>query len=58
MIKRVLTLLALAMILAMAATSGFTASRTDAISQAAQSFLAALDEKQREMAAMPLDTDE
>ncbi|MDH3620777.1 MAG: DUF3500 domain-containing protein [Gammaproteobacteria bacterium] len=58
MIRRTLTILILGAMLSIAATPGFAASRADAISRAAQSFLASLDEEQIALATMPMDTDE
>jgi hypothetical protein len=58
MTKTTLAILALGPIMSIAATSGSAASRTEAISKAAQSFLDSLDQKQAVMATMPMDTDE
>ena len=58
MMKRTPVILALGAMLSMIATSGFAASRTEAISKAAQSFLDSLDEEQIVSATMPMDTDE
>jgi hypothetical protein len=58
MIQRTIAVLALGAVLSIAANPALAASRTDAISKAAQSFLDSLDEQQRLVAAMPIDTDE
>ena len=58
MTKRTLAILALTAILSISFASGSAASRTDAISQAARSFLDSLTEEQTITATMPMNTDE
>ena len=58
MTTRTIAILALTAILSLAPASGLAGPRTDAISKAAKSFLDSLDEKQRAIATMSMDTNE